>query len=56
MEYEDRIERALADNPGCLTVFISSGAAYGRLDAPARADTPMVHSANTILPAEWYGR
>ena len=37
MEYEDRIERALADNPGRLTVFISSGAAYGRLNAPARA-------------------
>jgi nucleoside-diphosphate-sugar epimerase len=55
MEYEDRIEHALRKNPGCLTVFISSGAVYGKLDAPARADTPMIQPANAIVPAEWYG-
>jgi nucleoside-diphosphate-sugar epimerase len=55
MAYEDRIERALSENSGCLTVFISSGAAYGKLDAPARADTPMVHPVNAVLPGEWYG-
>src|SRR5262249_58078227 len=55
MEYEDRIERALKGNTDCLTVFISSGAVYGRLEAPARADTPMIHPGNAVLPADWYG-
>ncbi|WP_375313600.1 NAD-dependent epimerase/dehydratase family protein [Bradyrhizobium sp. A5] len=55
MEYEDRIESALRGNSGCLTVFISSGAAYGKLDEPARAGAPMVHPVNSIRSGEWYG-
>lgn len=55
MEYEDRIERALEGNTGCLTVFMSSGAVYGKLDAPAGAATPIIQSFNAIAPADWYG-
>lgn len=55
MEYEERIESALRVNPGCLTVFMSSGAAYGKLGEPACAGTPMVHPVNSIRRGEWYG-
>jgi nucleoside-diphosphate-sugar epimerase len=55
MQIEDSIDQALVGNSGCLTVFLSSGAAYGELVKNAQADTPATHPINTLRPADWYG-
>lgn len=55
MQIEDRIERAVKANPLCLTVFMSSGAVYGRLEEPANANTLLNLAINGLSPGDWYG-
>lgn len=54
MTFEDAIDRALKNNPECLTVFVSSGAIYGKLTEPAHADTFATHAINSVSPSDWY--
>jgi nucleoside-diphosphate-sugar epimerase len=56
MRLEDLIDRAVADDSGCLTVFMSSGAVFGGFDAgPADAGTPALLQINAMTAGDWYG-
>ena len=56
MELEDRLDRVVQGNPGCLTVFMSSGAVYGKLDTGPADETSVASiPINRIAPSEWYG-
>ena len=55
MEIEDRIDRIAYHHRSCLTVFMSSGAIYGRFDdGPADDDTPASLPINSLEPGDWY--
>jgi nucleoside-diphosphate-sugar epimerase len=56
MQLEDFIDRAVADNPGCLTVFMSSGAVFGSLGAgPVEPETPATLRIDAMTAGDWYG-
>ena len=56
MQFEDRLDRMVQLNPECLTVFMSSGAVYGKLEAgPADEMSAASVAINEMTPSDWYG-
>lgn len=56
MQLEDRLDRVVQRNPECLTVFMSSGAVYGKLETgPADETSAASIPINGLTPSDWYG-
>lgn len=56
MQIEDRIDAIARLQPGCLTVFLSSGAIYGGFNnGPADENSLAQLTINALEPADWYG-
>ncbi|MDH4981861.1 NAD-dependent epimerase/dehydratase family protein [Hyphomicrobium sp. D-2] len=53
---EDLVDVVAQANPGCLTVYMSSGAIYGPLESgPASETTLATVPLNLLRPSDWYG-